>query len=624
MSLDHFSTALSAIGPSLKNHIWQSTVFTAVAALLALGMRKNYAKTRYWIWLAASVKFLIPFSILVSLGSVLMPPRQPAPTVAAVYNLMDVVGQPFASAPGPASSVNSAMRTRLHGLSWSQAFLILMAVVWVLGALSVLMVWCVYWRRVSRAIRQATSAGEGPELLALRGLEQTGLAKRPIQLRLSDSNLGPGVYGITRPILIWPSRISRRLNDAQIKSILAHELCHVRRRDNLTASIHMLVEAVFWFHPLVWWLGSRLELERERACDEHVLQFTKAPQIYAESILKVCELCLESPLQCVSGVTGADLKERVRRIMTSHMGQGLTLSRKVLLAATAFGSIAVPIILGQVAHSHLVHESAIASEALLEGGNGLSPETPSQTGDMSQQRFDAFEVATIKPVAHEAKSSRFITLQGTNRFIVKDYNLKLLIAAAYDMNPKTISGGPAWMESDYYDILALTPGQVRPSHDQQMAMLRRLLADRFKLTFHREQKEFSIYALEIAKDGPKLKATSFSMNDPSSVGPGMVYPQRIVMPARNATMNDFASLLQRAILDRPVVDMTGLSGRYDFSLEWAPDETQFGGEIPAAPADAQSPPLFKAVQEQLGLKLEPRKGPVSAIVVDGVDHPSAN
>jgi bla regulator protein blaR1 len=622
VTFDHFSTALIALGPGLKNHMWQSTVFSAVAALLALCMRKNYARTRYLIWLAASLKFLVPFSILVSLGSVLMPPHQPAPTVTAVYNLMDEVGQPFAALPGPAPTISSG--ARLHNLSWSQACPILIALVWGLGFLSVLTVWCIYWRRVCLAIRRARSVDEGPELLALRGLEQTGSVRTPIQLRLSDSNLGPGVYGMTRPILIWPSRISQRLNDAQIKSILAHELCHVRRHDNLTASIHMLVEAVFWFHPLVWWLGSRLELERERACDEHALQFTKAPHIYAESILKVCELCLESPLQCVSGVTGADLKGRVRRIMTSHMGQGLTLSRKALLAATAFGAIAVPILFGQVAHSHLAQESAIASESLLAGSNGLSPEEQSQTDDPQAKTQQGFEVATIKPVENGPKTARFITFQGTNRFVVKDYNLKLLIAAAYDMNPKTISGGPAWVESDYYDIVALTPGQGRPSHDQQMAMLRKLLADRFTLTFHREQKEFSIYALQIAKDGPKLQATTLSASDPSSVGPGMVYPQRIVMPARNATMQDFASLLQRAILDRPVVDMTGLSGRYDFSLEWAPDETQFRGEVPAASADAQSPPLFAAVKQQLGLNLEPRKGPVSAIIIDAVGHPSAN
>jgi uncharacterized protein (TIGR03435 family) len=214
-------------------------------------------------------------------------------------------------------------------------------------------------------------------------------------------------------------------------------------------------------------------------------------------------------------------------------------------------------------------------------------------------------------------------MQGNNRFVEKAYTLKLLIAAAYDLNPRTISGGPSWIESDHYDIVAVTPGDVRPTRQEQMSMLRSLLTDRFKLTFHREPREFSIYQLEIAKSGSKLKESA-TPDAPPTVGPGVVYPQRIVLPARNATMADFASLLQRAILDRPVVDKTGLSARYDFDLEWAPDETQFGGDVPSASAEAPSAPLFSAVQQQLGLRLVPTRGLVDALIVDKAERPSAN
>jgi uncharacterized protein (TIGR03435 family) len=232
-------------------------------------------------------------------------------------------------------------------------------------------------------------------------------------------------------------------------------------------------------------------------------------------------------------------------------------------------------------------------------------------------------VATIKPTDPDAKSGRYIIMQGNNRFNEKAYTLKLLIAAAYDLNPRTISGGPSWIESDHYDIVAVTPGEVRPTHNEQMSMLRSLLADRFQLTFHREPKVFSIYELEVLKSGSKLKETT-APNNPPTVGPGVVYPQRIVLPARNATMGDFSSLLQRAILDRPVVDMTGLSGRYDFDLEWAPDETQFGGDVPAASAEAPAAPLFTAIQQQLGLRLVATRGPVDSLVVDKAERPSAN
>ena len=240
-------------------------------------------------------------------------------------------------------------------------------------------------------------------------------------------------------------------------------------------------------------------------------------------------------------------------------------------------------------------------------------------------KFDTFEVATIKPTDPDGKG-RFIIMQGNNRFIEKAYTLKLLIAAAYDLNPRTISGGPSWIESDHYDIVAVTPGQLRPTHDEQMSMLRTLLTDRFQLTFHRESKVFSIYEIEMAKPGkpgPKLKETA-TPTDPPTVGPGVVYPQRIVLPSRNATIGDLASLLQRAILDRPVVDKTGLTTRYDFDLEWAPDETQFGGDVPNPSADTPASPLFTAIQEQLGLKLVATRGPVDALIIDKAERPSAN
>jgi uncharacterized protein (TIGR03435 family) len=241
----------------------------------------------------------------------------------------------------------------------------------------------------------------------------------------------------------------------------------------------------------------------------------------------------------------------------------------------------------------------------------------------ARPKFDVFEVATIKPADPDAKAGRYIIMQGANRFVEKAYTLKLLIAAAYDLNPRTISGGPGWIESDHYDIVAVTPGQVRPTHDEQMSMLRALLSDRFKLGFHREEKVFSIYELKVAKSGPKLTASAAPPDDPPALI-STVYPQRIVMPARNATMSDLTRLMQRAILDRPVVDKTGLTGRYDFNLEWAPDETQFGGEVPPASAEAQAAPLFSAIQQQLGLRLEATRGAIQALVVDKAERPSAN
>jgi bla regulator protein BlaR1 len=163
-----------------------------------------------------------------------------------------------------------------------------LASVWLCGFALVLCIWYARWRRISSAIREGAPLREGREVRTLRRLEPIGGTRR-IEIILSRAPLEPGIFGIFRPVLIWPEGISERLDDVQLEGILAHELWHVRRRDNLAAAIHMLVEAIFWFHPLVWWLGARLVEERERACDEEVVESGSARQIYAEGILKICE-----------------------------------------------------------------------------------------------------------------------------------------------------------------------------------------------------------------------------------------------------------------------------------------------------------------------------------------------
>jgi uncharacterized protein (TIGR03435 family) len=214
-------------------------------------------------------------------------------------------------------------------------------------------------------------------------------------------------------------------------------------------------------------------------------------------------------------------------------------------------------------------------------------------------------------------------MQGADTFLAKNYTLELLIAAAYELNPHMILSVPSWAESVRYDIVARTPGEVRPTHEEQMQMLRSLLADRFKLTFHRRQEVLSIYELGVDRGGPKMKPSAEAPDDLPAVI-STVYPDHMTLPARNVSMGDFVSLLQRAILDRPVVDKTGLTGRFDFDLTWAPDASQFGGEVPVAPSDASSPVFFTAIREQLGLRLEATRGPVEVLVVDDAQRPSPN
>lgn len=244
--------------------------------------------------------------------------------------------------------------------------------------------------------------------------------------------------------------------------------------------------------------------------------------------------------------------------------------------------------------------------------------------------FEAFEVATIKPSASEAlNAGRYIRMQSAHRFQVKNYTVNGMIAAAWDLNPRMISGGPACVERDRYDVIAATPGDLRPTCDDQMRMLRRLLNNRFELKFHREKKEFAIYELTVAKSGAKLKPSTAPPDEPYNVTTTL-YPaasggiDHALLPALNITIQQFASVLQRAILDRPVVDNTQLTGRYDFDLEWTPDASNFGGTLPPGPPDSSKPSLFTAIQEQLGLRLEATRGLIDTLVIDGLTRPSDN
>jgi uncharacterized protein (TIGR03435 family) len=239
-----------------------------------------------------------------------------------------------------------------------------------------------------------------------------------------------------------------------------------------------------------------------------------------------------------------------------------------------------------------------------------------------------FEVATIKPSAPESQGTSILVGRGgQNLFTTTNTTLKDLITFAYGLHARQITGGAAWVDSDRYDLSAKPDQAGIPSVNQLKNMVQKLLAERFQLTFHMEKKELSAYAITTAKTGPKISKTQATGNLPGfgGRGPGAV-------AVRNATMAEFADFLQSRVVDRPVVDQSGLTDRYDFQLRWTPD-----GPPPAAaganagpaappPADtAETPPdLFAAVQQQLGLKLESTKAPVDVMVIDKVAKPSEN
>jgi hypothetical protein len=167
-----------------------------------------------------------------------------------------------------------------------------------------------------------------------------------VPIKVTTELLEPGLVGILRPVILVPESLTKRLSGPEIDAILAHELTHLRRRDNLLAMIHMLVEAVFWFHPLVWFVGARLCEERERACDEAVLDAGKKPLDYAQTILKVCRFYFRSPLACASGVSGSDLDRRITAIMARRDIDEVDPNKILLLAGLGLFIILTPFVTG--------------------------------------------------------------------------------------------------------------------------------------------------------------------------------------------------------------------------------------------------------------------------------------
>jgi uncharacterized protein (TIGR03435 family) len=591
---------------ALINHLWQSTLFGLAVSILIPAFRNSRAQVRFWLWFSASLKFLLPFSLLMSLGSHLAwMPAAPTEAPHAGSVAMLQIAEPLPESL-PLTAPPPVRRSRIPMLAFS---------IWACGFV------CVVFVRVRdyRQIRGAVRASRHVQLSV------------PVEVRSSPGVLEPGVFGLFRPVLLLPADITKRLTPAQFDAVVAHEICHIRRRDNLTASIHMSVEALFWFHPMLWWIGARMIEERERACDEAVLSLGSEPREYAEGILSVCKSYLESPLRSFSGVTGSDLKKRVHAILTGHIAGELSSAKKALLAFVAILALSAPLIIG------------VIDAPLIRAQSASRPQ---------------FEVASIKRCADDdvAPGGRGGGRPSFSpgRMTLNCISVMGLIDFAYQIyangsNPNfqklrrvPIEGGPGWISSEQYTINAKAEGNAN-AYMMQGPLLQTLLESRFKLKMHRETREIPIYELVIAKGGPKLKrfqegsctpmhldltipeplpplpaGQRYCQNGGGAAGPNMV------IHFQGISLDDFAHLLGPG---RPVVNKTGIKGVFDINLEFGlTDEgrqqlTDLTGVDPGEPT---RPSVFTAIQEQLGLRLESAKGPGEFLVIDHVERPDEN
>lgn len=409
-------------------HLWQSTLVLLAAWVLAGACKRNSAAVRYWIWFVASAKFLVPLTLLQQLGDRLgrgLP--EPLPVDVTLFESASAVFMPSLPRAIAASDLSPSQLTTFA------------VALWVIGTTVVCARWLLQWCSIRSRV---ACAPEVPIDL-------------PVPVRVVAGDLPTGVFGIARPVVLLPRQLMQSLTPAQLSTVLAHELCHVRRQDNLTAAIHQCVQALFWFYPPVWWIGANLLREREAACDEEVVEQGHERSVYAESILHACRLDVMARLPAVAASAGGDLHQRLSSILSEQHAEPISQERFTLLFATATLVCLAPLAAG------------IAGGALREASE-IGPVT--------------FEAITLKPPEPAWwHSSRFERDSG--RLVLKNYSILQLIQSAYPY--AIVNDQTAGLDRARYDIEVLWRAEGGTSERHlYRALLKQIIQSNSNLEVH--------------------------------------------------------------------------------------------------------------------------------------------
>ncbi len=338
--------------PWFLNHLWQATAFAVVAIILVALLKRTSARTRYAVLLVALAKFAVPAAFLATIvdDAGLWPePLQwqtqrisetqgiggaayvPLTTIARVASPIEI-----ASASAPAT-VPSAT----HSETWC-----LLTIIWISGTLLILSRWA---RRHWRFVRSLGDTKPCRDTRAVEALDQvrgTIPLRRSVRLILSRKVEQPWVWGVWRPVVALPEAMLGKLSDPELEAVLAHELQHIKRWDNLAGYLQAMLCAALWFHPLVWWLDRRLLAEREEACDQAVVEAGRNRDAYAAGLLKVCRFSVEASPAGVSHAAASSLKHRMERIMSMTQVRDRRSVRWPLIAGLVLAALALSFVVG--------------------------------------------------------------------------------------------------------------------------------------------------------------------------------------------------------------------------------------------------------------------------------------
>jgi uncharacterized protein (TIGR03435 family) len=497
----------------------------------------------------------------------------PAPTlIAAIRPAPPVVGPggnpaPFHSLPSTASR---PWRTDL--MPW-------IVMTWFIGAIMLwtrfIGGWVIALRMRSTQVRMAPTEWKA----ALDVLRVRVRVSAPVRLLISAVVQAPTVIGWMRPAILLPVGALAGLPAEHIEALLAHELAHIRRRDYLVNVLQSAAEALLFYHPAVWWISSHIRMERELCCDDIAAAVSGDTLTYVSALASL-EAHRSEHLAHSLAANGGSLPDRIARLL----GQPRTTAYELPGPGALVGGILF----------------AVTACTLLGQAVDTRP---------------AFEVASLKPDKSETGVDR-IKFPGCGscggqpskgNLIVENVSLKRLIGLAYGVaeGRDYLLSGPDWFDAERFDIYAKFPPET--ANSEMLVMLQRLLDERFQLKLHRAAREFPVYALVARKGGPKLHPS------PNQEGPYQFSARGGHATGVRVTTQQFADRLSRPDfqLGRQVVDFTGLTGTFDLTLDWSPENDQSKDQ-----ADDPRPSIVAALAEQLGLKLEPRKVSLDVLIVD--------
>jgi uncharacterized protein (TIGR03435 family) len=597
----------------------KATVVTGFAVAAGWLARRQRAAVRHLIFVAAFVVLGLLPAASVIVPSILV--RLPVATATAGTSAVLPLTVGDVTFVAPASSQPGTHGPDRPAISTST----LLQAAWLAGAIVCLLpvglgLWQI--RRVRRQALPWRDAQVTADDLAC----QTG-GRRSIDVVLHEAVAGPMTCGVVRPMIVFPND-ARTWPGADVRRALTHEFEHVRRGDWATMCVARAVCAVYWFHPLVWMANRRLGLNAERACDDAVLRDSQAFG-YADQLVALAERSwagTHRPLLAMAN--RGELSTRVNAVLNDRQPRGPAGVRaRIAVATAALASLAM-----------------LAPLRTVAGPRGQATAVSGATTSAQQAVRPQFEVASIKPSAGDG----IMNVRPLPGRLTADATLQVLMQYAYGVQPFQIAGGPGWVSSTRYEIDARAGAVV--DRERLFLMLQPLIEDRFRLKTHREMKDMPVFRLATDRRGLKLPAPTDGacVESPADAAlewagggrmavPGELAPAKgrcgsaiVALGPRGAhlrggklAMSELARVLS-GILGRPVLDTTEVTARFDVQLDFVPDDATPAMPPPPPGSGISGPSIGAALQQQLGLRLEPANGAAEMIVIDQAERPSDN